>query len=87
MTAPGHPQAVTVVVAAAESSGHGRLSPHHLFIVSVRFLGGHLRHLCWGEGRCGWNPPPQAIGLLDLPLHSNDTEVEKAGREKGTGWL
>lgn len=57
VTAPGHRQAVTVVVAAAaESSGCGRLSPHHLFILGVRFPGRHLRHHYWGEGRCGWHP-------------------------------
>lgn len=57
VTVPGHQQAETVVVAAAaESSGCGRLSPHHLFILGVRFPGRHLRHHCWGEGRCGWHP-------------------------------
>lgn len=85
VTAPGHRQALAVVVAAAGSSGRGRLSPHHLFIMSVRFLGRHLRHLCWGEGRCGWHRPPQAIGLLDLPLHSKDTEVRKARRKGRVG--
>lgn len=87
MTAPGHPQAVTVVAAAAENSGRGRLSPHHLFIVGVRFLGRHLRHHGWDEGRCGWHRPLlRALGLLYLPLHSKDTEEGEAGREKGTGW-
>lgn len=87
VTAPGHRQALAVVVAAAGSSGRGRLSPHHLFIMSVRFLGRHLRHHCWGGGRCGWHrpPPPQAIGLLDLPLHSKDTEVRKARRKGRVG--
>lgn len=57
VTAPGHRQAVMVVAAAAaESPGCGRLSPHHLFILGVRFPGRHLRHHCWGEGRCGWHP-------------------------------